>query len=102
MSKCEAVMEGIEKSALNFNVLADRTDTCVLVLTNFGRNFFLQHKISPDSALQMAYQYAYRKMYGIFGTAYESVSMKNFYHGRTDVARACSQPAIDWVNTMLR
>lgn len=45
-------------------------------------------RVSPDAAVQMAYQLAYYRMHQSFGNTYESAMTKAFRHGRTEAMRS--------------
>lgn len=66
----------------------------------YGKAFMKQHKIHPDSFVQMGLQWAYYKMHQSFAPTYETATMRVFYHGRTETVRSCSVEVKDWIKTM--
>ncbi len=66
----------------------------------FGKNLIKKVGVSPDAFIQMSLQLTYYKLYGKFVATYESGATKKYYHGRTEVVRACSAAACDWVLSM--
>lgn len=47
-------------------------------------------KCSPDAFVQLLFQAAYYRLTGKIGSVYEAASTRNFYGGRTEAVRACS------------
>jgi len=72
----------------------------VAIFNKFGKDYFRSKSMSPDGAIQMAYQLAYNKMYGKTVSTYESASTAGFLHGRTEVVRPCSNLSAKFVETM--
>lgn len=51
----------LKEAAKNVNKLADDLQLQVLQYKGYGKNFLKQQKLSPDSFVQMALQYAFYK-----------------------------------------
>jgi len=49
--------------------------------------------LSPDAAVQLAFQLAYFRLYGRMGPTYESAQMRRFFAGRTETIRSCTLEA---------
>lgn len=49
-----------------------------------------QHRVSPDSIMQLGFQLAYLKQNGAYVGTYESCSTAAFRHGRTETVRPCT------------
>ncbi|WP_164525567.1 choline/carnitine O-acyltransferase [Siminovitchia acidinfaciens] len=60
------------------------------VFTDFGAGEIKRMNFSPDAFLHMALQIAQYRTYGRFESVYEPVSVRFFYEGRTECARATS------------
>lgn len=60
------------------------------VFTDFGAEQIKHLKISPDAFFHKALQLAQYRTYGKLTSVYEPVSVRNFYEGRTESARATS------------
>ena len=60
------------------------------VFTNFGADQIKKMKISPDAFFHMALQIAQYRTYRQLKSVYEPVSVRFFYEGRTESARATS------------
>ena len=57
-----------------------------------------KHRVSPDGALQMAFQLAYHRMHGgSQPSTYESASTSAFKHGRTETIRSATPEAAAFV-----
>lgn len=54
-----SVKELIDSSAKNINSLASNLDMFTLEFNEYGKNFIKSQKMSPDSFLQIAMQYAF-------------------------------------------
>lgn len=66
----------------------------------FGKGFIKSHKMSPDSFVQMAIQYAYFRLMHVCCATYESVGMKKFQWGRTETCRSVSSDSVEFCNAM--
>lgn len=72
----------------------------VMTFTGYGKSFIREHKLGPDSVLQMALQLAFHRDQGFFPCTYESATMRTFYHGRTETIRPGSLASNAWVLAM--
>gem|GEM_PF-1099281 len=70
------------------------------VFTNFGADQIKKMKISPDAFFHMALQIAQYRTYGQLKSVYEPVSVRSFYEGRTESARATSMEKRNVVEAM--
>lgn len=57
---------------------------------NFGKQFVVKHKMSPDGVFQLAAQMSAYRLYGRFVPSYEACSTAAFKHGRTETIRPTS------------
>lgn len=82
----------IQKAADDAVALVDDVDSHYETFADFGREEIKKWKVSPDAAVQMAYQLAYSRVNPQEGNpaTYESCSIKNFFHGRTETIRSCT------------
>lgn len=67
--------------------LSDRipqVDLRVLEFANYGKNWIVDHKLSPDALVQIAFQVAYFRVYRACVCTYETIMTKQFFHGRTE------------------
>ncbi|XP_048375993.1 carnitine O-acetyltransferase-like isoform X2 [Stegostoma tigrinum] len=94
------IKRDIEHAKQNLDILVNDLDISCFTYRNFGKNFPKLHGISPDSFVQMALQLAYFRMYKELCATCESVSMRNFHLGRTDVIRSSSTDSLEFVISM--
>ena len=73
----------------------------MLKFKGFGKAFIKKQRVSPDSFVQMALQYAFYRLHKTPGGHYESGGIRAFKHGRTDVIRSCSTESVAFAKTML-
>lgn len=52
-------------------------------------------KIHPDSFVQAAIQLTYYRLHGNVGCCYETATMREYYHGRTETVRSCDMKMLD-------
>ncbi|XP_052756862.1 carnitine O-acetyltransferase-like isoform X2 [Galleria mellonella] len=67
----------------------------------YGKNFIKSQKLSPDSYLQMAMQYAFYRLHKTPGAHYESAATRMYIGGRTETIRSCSIESVEFAKTML-
>ncbi|GCC18952.1 hypothetical protein chiPu_0018137 [Chiloscyllium punctatum] len=94
------IKRDIEHAKQNLDILVNDLDISCFTYRNFGKNFPKQHGISPDSFVQMALQLAYFRMYKELCATCESVSLRNFHLGRSDVIRSSSSDSLEFVISM--
>ncbi|CAJ1933312.1 unnamed protein product [Cylindrotheca closterium] len=79
------------ETALGDEILA--CDIRVLEFKDFGKEFIVSNKMSPDSFVQLSMMLAYYRLYGQLVCTYEPVLTKTFYHGRTEAMRSATMEA---------
>ncbi|XP_069775655.1 carnitine O-acetyltransferase-like [Narcine bancroftii] len=94
------IKRDIEHAKQNLDILVNDLDISCFTYRNFGKDFPKQHGISPDSFVQMALQLAYFRMYKELCSTCETVSLRNFHLGRTDVVRSASKDSLEFVESM--
>ncbi|XP_039762865.1 carnitine O-acetyltransferase-like isoform X1 [Pararge aegeria] len=67
----------------------------------YGKNFIKSQKMSPDSYLQMAMQYAFYRLHKTPGAHYESAATRMYTGGRTETIRSCSVQSVAFAATMI-
>lgn len=72
----------------------------IINFKSFGKNFIKSQKMSPDSFIQMAMQYAFYKYHGEPGAHYETAQQRLFIHGRTETIRSCSLESVAFAKAM--
>ena len=95
----EKAQKDLQYSADEAAKLVDDVDTHYEKFKEFGREAIKSWKVSPDAAVQMAYQLAYSRVNPKLGApaTYESCSMKPYFHGRTETIRSCTNEAVAMV-----
>ena len=76
----------------------------VVHCTGLGKSVWKQAGVSPDAAVQMAMQLAYRRLYGgdVPVATYETIGMAQYLHARTECCRVVSNASERFVQAMLR
>jgi hypothetical protein len=95
----ERAQKDLQTSADEASKLVDDVDAHIEKFKDFGREAIKGWKVSPDAAVQMAYQLAYSRVNPKLGApaTYESCSMKPYFHGRTETIRSCTNEAVAMV-----
>lgn len=91
----------IDNAKRNIDILAGNLDMDVLHFTDYGKGFIKKQKVSPDSYIQMAIQYAFYRLHKTPGAHYESAHTRLYIHGRTETIRSCSPESIAFAKSML-
>ncbi|KAJ8960981.1 hypothetical protein NQ318_020285 [Aromia moschata] len=81
--------------------LADNLDMDSFQFKSFGKEFVKSQKLSPDSFIQIAMQYAFYRIHKVPGAHYESAATRKYIHGRTETIRSCSIESIAFAKAML-
>lgn len=84
----EQIHVAMGRAKRSFEELASTMDMKTMTFHTFGKKAITKHKISPDAFVQAAFHLAYLRTFGTNRSAYESCSMKRFYHGRTECLRS--------------
>lgn len=71
------------------------------VFNGYGKDVIKEQNIHPDCYVQMALQLAYFKLHGNLAPTYETATMRNFYHGRTETVRSCSIEVREWMDVWI-
>ncbi|KAG7311587.1 hypothetical protein JYU34_002635 [Plutella xylostella] len=81
-------------------LVADLELNC-FTFDKYGKSFIKSQKMSPDSYLQMAMQYAFYRLHKTPGAHYESAATRMFAGGRTETIRSCSVESVEFARAML-
>ncbi|XP_072936490.1 carnitine O-acetyltransferase-like isoform X2 [Epargyreus clarus] len=95
------VADMIKTAEVNLDKLVANLELNCFKFERFGKNFIKSHKMSPDSFLQMAMQYAFYRLHKTPGAHYESAATRMFVGGRTETIRSCSIESIEFAKAML-
>lgn len=90
----------INIAAKNLDKLANNLDMNYLHFTDYGKDFIKSQRVSPDSYIQMAIQYAFYRIHKTPGAHYESAQTRKFIHGRTECIRSCSNESVAFARAM--
>ncbi|XP_049547857.1 carnitine O-acetyltransferase-like [Anopheles darlingi] len=96
-----SVKAAIEQAANFVDKLAADIQMHYLHFTDYGKGFIKSQRMSPDSYIQMAIQYAFYRLHKVPGAHYESAQNRMYLHGRTETIRSCSVESIAFARTML-
>ena len=83
----------LEKHAQDFAEVAKGLSLHPAIFPEFSRNAIKALGTSPDAFLQISFQAAQYQLFGKLKSSYESVSMRSFAQGRTEVCRASTAEA---------
>ncbi|CAH2066599.1 unnamed protein product, partial [Iphiclides podalirius] len=91
----------IKTAKSNIDKLVADLELNCFTYDKYGKNFIKSQKLSPDSYLQMAMQYAFYRLHKTPGAHYESAATRMYVGGRTETIRSCSVESIEFAKTML-
>lgn len=94
------LQQAINVAIANIDALAANLDMNYLHFTKYGKNFIKTQKMSPDSYIQMAIQYAFYRLHKVPGAHYESAQTRLYIHGRTETIRSCSNESVAFAKAM--
>lgn len=97
----EQLKNSVHNAEKNIDKLVNNLEMNCFTYKNYGKSFIKSQKLSPDSYIQMAQQYAFYRLHNVPGAHYESASTRRFLHGRTETIRSCSIESIRFAQTML-
>ncbi|CAK1549844.1 unnamed protein product [Leptosia nina] len=92
----------IDEAKYNLDKLVGDLELNCFQFGQYGKNFIKSQKLSPDSYLQMAMQYAFYRLHKTPGAHYESAATRMYVGGRTETIRSCSVESIEFAKTMLQ
>jgi len=95
------IQEGLVNAAKKIDQTISSLDFATQIYDGCGKKFFKEKKISPDGATQMAFQLAYKRMWGGTVATYESASTAGFLHGRTETIRPASVDSVKFTDAFL-
>ncbi|CAD7085804.1 unnamed protein product [Hermetia illucens] len=91
----------IDEASKRVQKLGDNLEMEVLHYQCYGKEFIKSQKLSPDSYIQMAMQYAFFKLHKVPGAQYESAHLRMYPGGRTETIRSCSVESVCFACSML-
>lgn len=90
----------VQAAGESFAQFADDTVSTLIELDDFGAQRAKRLGMSPDAFVQLAFQLAHRRARGLLGATYESVSTRQFHHGRTEAMRVVTPEIADFTAAM--
>ncbi len=90
----------ITEAVRSFDAFVDDTQIQVLEFETFGKELIKTFRLSPDAFIQLSLQLAQYQTLGQCRSTYESVTLKQFLHGRTEAMRSVSSEVVRFVETM--
>ncbi|XP_072377173.1 carnitine O-acetyltransferase [Diabrotica undecimpunctata] len=97
----DGLQRHIQRANVNIDKLADNLDMDSFQFSLYGKEFVKSQKLSPDSFIQIAMQYAFYRIHKTPGAQYESAATRKYIHGRTETIRSCSIESIAFAKAML-
>jgi len=91
------VKEAINKAQANWNDFIATNDLTISDFKDFGKEAIKKFKIPPDAFFQAAAQVATFRTLGTVVSTYESSSVRNYSHGRTETIRPLTPAMHDFV-----
>ncbi|CAB4018240.1 peroxisomal carnitine O-octanoyltransferase-like [Paramuricea clavata] len=74
----------IKTATLQFEKMSSNIGIRSFLWKEYGKAFIKQHRLHPDTYVQMAIQLADYKLHKRVAATYETASTRQFYHGRTE------------------
>jgi hypothetical protein len=102
-NKTPAVIEAIRAAEEEVGAMIRDSDAVVHRARGLGRPVWKQAQLSPDAAVQMAMQLAYRRLSGMDEpvATYETIGMSGWLKGRTEACRVVSEDSERFVKNAL-
>uniref|UniRef100_A0A3Q2XMK1 Carnitine O-acetyltransferase b n=1 Tax=Hippocampus comes TaxID=109280 RepID=A0A3Q2XMK1_HIPCM len=91
------IKRDIENAKQNLDILINDLDVNVFNFTKFGKDLPKQHKLSPNSFIQVALQLAYYRVHGDVCATCDIASQRMFRKGRTDYIRSPSSQMLKFI-----
>ncbi|XP_031570096.1 peroxisomal carnitine O-octanoyltransferase-like isoform X2 [Actinia tenebrosa] len=95
------IAKGIEVAATMYQSAADNLEVLSHHFDEFGKNVPKSLGIHPDTFCQMAIQLTHYRIHKKPAPTYETAQTRQFYHGRTDTVRSCTEEALNWCKAMV-
>ncbi|XP_071441839.1 carnitine O-acetyltransferase-like [Hetaerina americana] len=85
----------------NLGKLVDDLEMACFTFKPYGKDFIKSQRLSPDSYIQMAIQFAFYRINKEPGAHYETASTRKYEDGRTETIRSCSIESVAFARAML-
>ncbi|XP_063598842.1 peroxisomal carnitine O-octanoyltransferase-like [Penaeus indicus] len=97
-SKMLAAMSAARETSL---ALTKNISVKYYTFSTYGKDFIKSNKLHPDAFVQMSMQLAYIRLHGKPAPTYETATTRQFYNGRTETMRSCTEEAVEFAHAML-
>jgi carnitine O-acetyltransferase len=95
-----AQQDAVRKAAADFATFARATATTTFRFDDFGTEHIKHLKVSPDAFFQLGMQVAHQRTKGMIGATYESIAVRQYYHGRVEAMRVITPEIVTFVERM--
>lgn len=96
----DSLLTSLQEAKLLFAKLARSVELKLYRFMEYGKDYLKIRKIHPDTHCQMAFQLTYYRMYKKFAPTYETATIRQYYHGRTETVRSCTVESAAWCKSM--
>ncbi|XP_070566735.1 peroxisomal carnitine O-octanoyltransferase-like [Ptychodera flava] len=96
----EKIKKDIRLSAEHYLERASNLDVLFQSYDSYGKSLIRAFQMHPDTFVQQVLQLAYFKVHRKPAPTYETATTRQFYHGRTDTVRSCTQEVVNWCKAM--
>jgi carnitine O-palmitoyltransferase 2 len=93
----DPLRQTVTRASQRFGAQCSRLNLSVKRFESFGKDWIKSRKVSPDGIAQLAFQLAYRRMFGKTVSTYESASTSAYKHGRTECLRSATPQSLAYV-----
>lgn len=90
----------LQEAKLLYPKLTQRVEVKITRFTDYGKDYLKTRRVHPDTHVQMALQLAYYRMHNKFAPTYETATIRQFYHARTETVRSCTVESGNWCRSM--
>lgn len=95
-----SIQNALHRATSHFEAAASNVNAIVEIFELFGKQLMRSYKLHPDAFVQLALQMTYYHLHQECAPTYETGSLRNYWHGRTETVRSCTDEAITWVKSM--
>ncbi|XP_066301733.1 peroxisomal carnitine O-octanoyltransferase-like [Branchiostoma lanceolatum] len=97
----DEIRDAVIQAEKTFHKQASDFEVICPSFTDYGKKFIRSFKLHPDSYMQTALQLAYFRIHGKPAPMYETATLRQYYHGRTETVRSCTTEVVNWCKVMV-
>eukprot|EP00835_Amoeboradix_gromovi_P000535 NODE_19_length_39463_cov_0.396073.p3 type:complete len:609 gc:universal NODE_19_length_39463_cov_0.396073:15860-17686(+) len=90
----------IKQAQKHASMLCSTSECGVAHFKSFGKEFMKSAKMSPDTFIQLSFQWTWYRLHRCITSTYETASTRKFHKGRTETCRTVSSACVAWVKSM--